>query len=203
MRSIGLTGGIASGKSTVSAILAELGATVIDADAVGHQLYAPGSEIARRVAAAFGAEVVASDGTIVRHALGARVFDHPDQLKRLTDIVWPALWARLEDELRRLANQGADVVVLEAAVLLEAGWHDLVDEIWVTSVPPALARKRVMARDGWSAAEADRRLRSQFGNAEREARADLVLRTDRPRDALRAQVEEAWRALRARLVATA
>ena len=90
-----------------------------------------------------------------------------------------------------------------AAVLLEADWHDLVDEIWVTSVPPALARKRVMARDGWSAAEADRRLRSQFGNAEREARADLVLRTDRPRDALRAQVEEAWRALRARLVATA
>ncbi len=201
MRSIGLTGGIASGKSTVSAILAELGATLVDADRLGHQTYLPGTETFRQVVAAFGDDVVAADGAIDRPTLGAKVFARPDQLQRLTDIVWPAIRRLAAQELRALQAQGVEVAVLEAAVMIEAGWQDLVDEVWVVSVPPAIARARLMQRNGLSQDEADRRIQSQIGNAEREAHADLVLSTDCSLDQVRTRVQEAWDALRARLPA--
>jgi dephospho-CoA kinase len=168
---VGLTGGIASGKSTVARELARRGARVIDADKLGHRAYEPGSEAQRQVIAAFGPEVRARDGTIDRPALGARVFGRPDQLKRLTDIVWP--------EIRRLAQAEIDalrsaepraVVVLEAAVLFEAGWEPLVDEIWVVVVERATALRRAVARGGLDAAQVEARARKARASRARQLR---------------------------------
>lgn len=195
MRSIGLTGGIASGKSTVVELLREFGAATIDADKLGHQTYEPGTDTFRAVVAAFGDELVAEDGTIDRRVLGGKVFGKPDELKRLTDIVWPGIRALAAAELQRLAGEGTEVAVLEAAVLIEAEWQDLVDEVWVVSVSPDAARERLMARNNMSAEDADARINSQLSNDERLRHADIVLDTDCPLDEVRGRVEAAWTAL--------
>jgi len=202
MRSIGLTGGIASGKSTVSAILAEQGAIVLDADQLGHRSYAPGTPTFDAVVAAFSPAIIATDGTIDRAKLGAQVFADSGGLKKLTDIVWPAIRALAETELERLGQQGTDVSVLEAAVMIEAGWQDLVDEVWVVSVPTAIARQRLMARNGLSAEDADSRIAAQLDNAEREAEADVVIDTDCSLEQVRERVLQAWAAFGQRINAT-
>lgn len=195
MRSIGLTGGIASGKSTVVELLREFGAATIDADKLGHQTYEPGTDTFNAVVAAFGDELVADDGTIDRRVLGGKVFGKPDQLKRLTDIVWPGIRALAAAELRRLDAAGTELAVFEAAVLIEAEWQDLVDEVWVVSVSPDAARERLMARNNMSAEDADARINSQLSNDERLRHADIVLDTDCPLDEVRGRVEAAWTAL--------
>lgn len=193
MITIGLTGGIASGKSTVARELARRGARVIDADKLGHRAYEPGSQAHREVIAAFGSEVRAADGTIDRAALGARVFGKPEQLKRLTDIVWP--------EIRRLAQaaivglraaEPQAVVVLEAAVLFEAGWEPLVDEIWVAVVERATAVSRAVARGGLSAAQVEARIDAQLTNAQRKERAHVVFDNSGDEAALMRQIDVQW-----------
>ena len=199
MRSIGLTGGIASGKSTVVEQLRELGAATIDADKLGHQTYEPGTDTFHAVVAAFGDDIVAPDGSIDRAKLGPKVFGHPDGMKRLTDIVWPGIRALAEAELARLDADGTDVAVLEAAVLIEAEWQDLVDEVWVVAVAPEAARERLMARNGFSAEEADKRIQSQISNQERLSHAHIVIDTDCPIDEVPIRVRDAWSRLQARI----
>jgi dephospho-CoA kinase len=193
---IGLTGGIGSGKSTVAALLAERGARVIDADRIGHEVYRPGSEAFTRVVDAFGREIVAPDGTIDRPALGAIVFRDPAALARLNAIVHPLIAA---EAARRITAARADgftgPVVIEAAVLLEAGWRPLVDRLWVVSVRPETAIERVAASRGLSRDEVARRLAAQLPDAERRRAADLVIDNDGSPAELRAKVEEAWRTL--------
>ena len=199
MRSIGLTGGIASGKSTVSKILAERGAVLIDADLLGHQTYEPGSETFAQVVAEFGDEIVAEDGTIDRQALGGKVFGHSDGMGRLTGIVWPGIRALAAAELARLDEAGTAVAVLEAAVMIEAGWQDMVDEVWVVTAPPDAARERLMERNGLSAEDADKRINSQISNDERIEHADLVISTDCPLEEVAGRVHEAWDGLQQRI----
>jgi phosphopantetheine adenylyltransferase/dephospho-CoA kinase len=201
MRSIGLTGGIASGKSTVTAALADLGAAVVDADKLGHRAYEPGAAAYNQVVAAFGDEIVAADGTINRAALGAKVFGAPAEMTKLTDIVWPAIAGLVVAELDAARAAGAPVAVVEAAVLFEAGWDHLFDEVWVISAPPDVARRRLMDRNGFSAEEAGKRIASQLGNAEREAGAGVVIRTDCSLDEVRGRVDAAWDALQDRIAA--
>ena len=132
---IGLTGGIASGKSTVAQALKTRGAFVIDADKLGHQAYAKGSDAFHKVVAQFGEDIVSDDGEIDRRALGAKVFADGGGLKQLTDIVWPAIYDMAAEQIQQSLKAAPEtVVVLEAAVLIEAGWQQLVDEIWVTTV---------------------------------------------------------------------
>ncbi len=195
MRSIGLTGGIASGKSTVVQQLQELGAATIDADLLGHQTYEPGTETFRQVIEAFGEDLVAEDGTIDRSKLGPKVFGHPDGMKRLTDIVWPGIRALAEAELERLRSAGTEVAVLEAAVMIEAGWQDLVDEVWVVAVSRDTARERLMARNNLSAEQADQRIESQITNDERLKHADVLISNDCSMDAARSRVDRAWSAM--------
>ena len=146
MRTIGLTGGIASGKSTVTNFFKARGVPVIDADVLGHRTYEPGTGTFKAVVSAFGPDLVAADGTIDRRVLGSKVFGRPDELKRLTDIVWPGIRRLAEQELADLARAGHAVAVLEAAVMLEAGWEDLCDELWVVVVEPDLAVQRLASR---------------------------------------------------------
>ena len=199
MRSIGLTGGIASGKTTVSAKLAELGATIIHADRLGHRAYEPGTAPVAQVVAAFGDEIVGEDGTIDRATRGAKVFGEPDAMTRLTDIVWPAIGELSVAEVAAAQAAGAAVAVVEAAVLFEAGWESLVDEVWVISVRPEVARVRLMERNGFSEEEADKRIASQITNAERESRADVMISTDCSLEDVGSRVEEAWQELQQRL----
>jgi dephospho-CoA kinase len=175
MRVIGLTGGIAAGKSTVSQALRDAGAEVIDADQVGHQAYRAGTETHAALVAAFGDGILAESGEIDRRALGAIVFADPAQRLRLQEIVWPRMKEMMRGQLDELRAAGADLAVVEAAVLFEAGWQDLMDEIWVVQVPPEIARERLVARNGLSPEDADARIRAQLTNEERASHADVII----------------------------
>jgi phosphopantetheine adenylyltransferase/dephospho-CoA kinase len=194
---VGLTGGIASGKSVVSSMLAEHGAHVIDADKVGHEAYAPGSGCYEKVVSAFGRDVVGPDGEIDRKALGGRVFGDPTQRKRLEGIVWPWMKETMVERLSELRATGAPVVVLEAAVLIEADWIPIVDQVWVVIVPPELARERVMQRNQLSAEQADARIGAQITNDDRTRHAQVVIENTGTLDDLRAKVDAEWRKLNA------
>jgi dephospho-CoA kinase len=194
-RVIGLTGGIGSGKSTVSAMLADLGARVVDADKIGHWVYRAGSEGFRAVVDAFGPGVVAADGTIDRACLGGIVFDDPDARARLNAIVHPLIGAELAARIAAARDDGYDrPVVVEAAILIEAGWRPLVDQLWVVSVDRETAVARVVGSRGLSRADVERRLDAQLPDAERRRQADVVIDNGGDLDALRTQVEAAWRA---------
>ncbi|GBD23344.1 Dephospho-CoA kinase [bacterium HR29] len=200
---IGLTGGIASGKSTVAGYFRERGVPVIDADILGHRTYEPGAEAYSKVIEAFGNDILAADGTIDRKVLGAKVFGKPQELKRLTDIVWPAIRRLASQELAELEAGGNELAVLEAAVLLEAGWEDLTDEIWAVIVEPELAVQRLRSRNGLDEAAAWARIRSQLSNEERVRRAHVVIENNGTLDELRDRFEREWNALSARVRAAA
>ena len=190
---IGLTGGIASGKSTAARHLAALGAVVIDADKLGHRAYEPDRPAFAKVRAAFGEDVVGADGAIDRKALGARVFGDARQLRRLTDIVWPEILALAKTEIATAGQRGAEVAVLEAAVLLEAGWQGAVDEVWTVAAPPEAAVARATARDGAAPDAVRARIDAQLSNCERARRADAVIDNSGGEAALFAQLDAEWR----------
>lgn len=194
MTIIGLTGGIASGKSTAARHLASLGACVLNADRLGHQVYRPGSDAYRQIIEIFGAEVVGADDVIDRKILGDKVFDTSAAMRRLTDIVWPEIGQLAKREIN-IAARGHRVIVLEAAVLLEAKWDAIVDEVWVVLAEPEIARERAMARDGLNKAQVESRMKSQIDNDERRRRAKRVLENNGEPDELRRQLNEAWREL--------
>lgn len=190
---IGLTGGIASGKSTAARHLAALGAHVIDADRLGHRAYEPGTGAHQAVIDAFGPDVRAADGTIDRKALGGKVFGDPAQLKRLTDIVWPEIRRLAQEDIAaaQAENPGA-VVFLEAAVLLEAGWQNGLDETWVVVVDRDTAVQRAMARDGLDAAAVQSRIDAQLSNEQRLAHATVVVDNSGTEAAMIARLDAEW-----------
>ena len=194
---IGLTGGIAAGKSTVARHLAALGAVVIDADKLGHRVYERGQPAFAEVVAAFGRDVVGSDGEIDRKALGAKVFGDAAALRRLTDIVWPAILVLAKAEIAAARAAAAEVVVLEAAVLIEASWQHAVDEVWAVTVTPDVALARATARDGVDAAAVQARIDAQLDNEARAAHAQVVIDNGGSDAALRSQVDAEWQRLQA------
>ena len=194
MTVIGLTGGIASGKSTAASYLESLGACVIDADRLGHLAYEPGRLAHTRVIEAFGNEIVGKDGSIDRRILGGKVFGDREQLQRLTDIVWPEIRELAEAEIRK-AVKNYRIVVLEAAVLLEADWDPVCDEVWVLLVEPMVARQRAAERDGLAEAEVQQRIDAQLGNDERRRRANRVLDNNGEKHQLLRQLDAEWRRL--------
>ncbi len=194
MRVVGLTGGIASGKSTAAKLLGELGAQVIDADVLGHEAYNPGTSAFRAVVQAFGEDIVAEDGSINRRALGGKVFGNDVALKRLTDIVWPEIRRLAELEIHKIRGENPTaVIVLEAAVLFEAGWEDIADEIWVVVVEPEIAIERAMQRDGADRSAIEARINSQLSNEERTAKAHLIIDNSEDEEALVSRVNAAWK----------
>ena len=191
---IGLTGGIASGKSTAARHLASLGAHVIDADALGHRAYEPDTDAYRAVLATFGEEVRGADGQLDRRALGGKVFGDPAAMKQLTDIMWPEIRRLAEVEIRTVRETDPGVVVvLEAAVLFEAGWQDAVDETWVVTVEPDIAVRRAMARDGLDRSAVQARMNAQLSNGERAALADVVVDNSDTEAAMRSRLNDEWK----------
>jgi len=196
MKVIGLTGGIGSGKSTVAQFLAELGAVILNADEVGHEALKPDTEIWREVVTAFGRQIVTLDGNIDRKKLGKIVFGNAEALSRLNQIMHPRMYALVKNQLEEYRRQGTRVVVLEAPLLLEAGWTPLVDEVWVTTASEATVLKRLEERSGMSQAESLTRIRSQLPSTERVRHADVVINTDCALDELKSKVTELWQRLK-------
>ena len=196
---IGLTGGIGSGKSTVAEVLAAEGATIVSADLVGHEVYTPGRPAWQEIVNAFGREVVAADGTIDRKKLGAIVFSDPKHLAKLNSIVHPRMKGMMRERLATLAKEGVEIAVLEAALLFDANWDDLVGDIWVTVAPPEVAAKRTAERSGLPVEEVLSRINSQMSNEERIQRSHVVIDTDCEIEETKRQALEHWEKLRARL----
>ena len=192
MKVIGLTGGIGSGKSTVSQFLAELGAVVIDADKIGHDAYKPNTEIWRQVVAAFGNQIVTPSGEINRNKLAGIVFGNPELLARLNQIMHPRIYDTVKTQIGEYRRQGVSLVVLEAPLLLEAGWTPLVDEVWVTVASESTVLRRLKEQVGLSESEALARIHSQLSSEERVKRADVVINNDGNLDELKARVKELW-----------
>lgn len=195
MKVIGLTGGIGSGKSAVARLLAELGAIIIDADKIGHEALKPDTEIWQEVVAAFGQQILTPDGNINRKKLGEIVFGNPESLSTLNQIMHPRMYETIKAQLEGYRQRGVRVVVLEAPLLLEAGWTSLVDEVWVTVASEATVLRRLQERTGLSEPESLARIRSQLPVKEQVSHADIVIDTDYNLDELRVNIEKLWQEL--------
>lgn len=189
MLTIALTGGIACGKSTVAAMLAELGAPVIDADAISRALTAPGGAALPAIREAFGPEVFGESGALDRAALGRRVFADPAALQTLNALTHPLICREMERGRESCRKSGAPVVVLDVPLLFEAGMQDLADVIVCVRVSEAVQLARVQSRDGLSEAEALGRIRSQMPLAQKACLSDVVIENERPLSDVRAEVE--------------
>lgn len=193
MKVIGLTGGIATGKSTVSSMLHELGAVILDADAIGRKLMAPGQPAWEEVRQHFGKEYIMPSGEINRRKLGDLVFSNPSALAELNNIVHPLIKGYIEKEIGRLRNQGFQgVVVVDAALIFEAGWTNMVDQVWVVTADSQLQIERLMKRNQFSREEAMKRISSQMSQQEKVAKADKVINNSLSIEDTRRQVEALW-----------
>ena len=189
---IGLTGGIGTGKSLVSETLKRLGAAVIDVDAVGHEVYRKGTEGHRAIVGAFGPKVVDPDGEIDRATLGELVFGSPEALARLNSLVHPRMRESVLRRLGILEEAGTGVTVVEAAILLEAGWDDMVDEVWVVTAPPDAVRGRLLERFGGDEEAIAARVRSQMPQEDRRRAADAIIDNGGSVEDLRSRVERVF-----------
>jgi dephospho-CoA kinase len=192
---VGLTGGIASGKSTVGDILRELGVRVIDADVVAREVVEPGTEALDEIRDTFGASVIGDDGGLDREALGDIVFGDEEARAKLEAITHPRIrhrmWA-LADEARRAGDRWA---VYEAALIVENGMHPWLDAIIVVTAPRSVQRARIEARDGLSTEQADARIDAQMPLDEKVAVADFVIDNGGSLEATRRRVREIYDAI--------
>ena len=193
---IGVTGGIGSGKSTASQILGELGATVIDADQVGHKIYLPDTPGWREIVEAFGEDVLAPDRTVDRSKLGPVVFSTPEALETLNKITHAKIYSFIQGQIDYIGqHQRTDVGVVEAAILLEAKWESLVDQLWVVAASVDVVIDRLQTYKNFTKEQARARITAQLSNEERMARADKVIWNNHGLAELREAVEAAWRSL--------
>lgn len=192
-----LTGGIGTGKSFCLARFAELGAPTIDADGLARQAVAPGTAGYQRIIGRFGAAILKSDGSLDRAALGALVFSDADARRALEAIIHPVVYAAIERWFEGHAKAGhAVVAIADIPLLFETGRESNFDRVVVAFCPPALQKTRVMERDGWPEAEADRRIASQMPIEDKAARADHVIDTSGTFEETTRQVREVWTKLR-------
>ncbi|WP_445612854.1 dephospho-CoA kinase [Geobacillus sp. YF-1] len=195
---IGLTGGIASGKSTVSAMMRQLGLPVIDADEAARAVVRPGEDAYRQIVAAFGLGILQKNGDIDRAKLGAIVFSDEAERTKLNAIVHPAVRRRMLAEKEELVRAGAKTIVLDIPLLFESGLTDWVDKVLVVFVDEETQLRRLMARNGFTKEEALARIRAQWPLAEKVKRADAVLDNNGTIEETRRQllaVLETWGAL--------
>ena len=188
MRTIGLTGSIACGKSNVSAVLRELGAAVVDGDLLSRELTTPGGPALPAIREAFGGGVFHADGTLNRRALGDVVFASDDARKRLDSLMQPLLRSLILRRMEEARAGGAKICVLDMPLLFEAGLDTLCDTVWCVHLPREEQLRRLMARDGLTLSRAEARLRSQLSSEEKAARAQVLIDTSGSIDETRAMI---------------
>lgn len=189
MKIIGLTGGIGSGKSTVASMLAKLGGTVIDADFIGHQVLEDDPNIKEQLVNRFGSSILNLDSTINRDALAKAAFASHDDTEFLNRLIHPVIYSRLESMINIKKETGANLLVIEAPLLIEAGWGGLVDTVWVTEAPLEIRLARLSAR-GMPRREALRRINAQMSDEERRISACTVIDTNVDLPALKIRVTQ-------------
>lgn len=172
---LGLTGGIASGKSTVSAYLAQNGALIIDADLIARQVVAKKSSGLKQIVTKFGGEILTASGELDRKKLGKLVFSNKELLKALTDITGPLIRAEILREIEAAKKAQVKLVVLDIPLLFETGYQTLCDKVMVVTIPSKLQLERVMKRDNLSAAEARKRIANQLPASKRNELADVLI----------------------------
>lgn len=195
MKIIGLTGSICSGKSTVAGFLAKHGAVVLSADEIGHEALEPHSETWEQIVRRFGREILGEGDEIDRQKLGEIVFNDPDALARLNGIMHPGMHEVARKRIEESRRAGTEVLVLEAPLLIEAHWLDLVDEVWVANASEETMVKRCRNRSGLSESQARSRIESQMPAEDKLRYADVVINTDAPLGEVESKVDELWRIL--------
>ena len=190
---IGLTGGIGTGKSTVSETLGQLGAVLINADLVGHEAYLPHKNVWQDMVDAFGAEnILGENDEVDRRKLGPIVFGSPEAMAKLNSIVHPWMRKRMEEMIEEERAKGTKVVVLEAAILIESNWNLLADQIWVTTASEDNVVKRLMARNSFSEEQIRARMAAQTTDEVRLGVANVVVDTNSTIDEVRAHIRQLW-----------
>ncbi|MFI5359294.1 MAG: dephospho-CoA kinase [Halanaerobiales bacterium] len=189
---IGLTGGIASGKSTVSNYLAELGAIIIDADKIAHEIMEKGKTAYWQVIEAFGREILAENGEIDRSRLGKIVFNNLEKKKILEEITHPQVIREMREKIEEYRAENK-VIVLDVPLLFEAGLDSMVDETWVVYVDRETQLQRLIARDGLSYEEANKRIQAQMSLEKKRVLADFVINNKGNIEDLKRQVLLKWR----------
>lgn len=185
----GLTGGIASGKSTVAAMLADAGARIVDADRIAHQVVQQGRPAWEDIVRHFGTAILRPDGQIDRESLGAIVFKDPQAKLELNRIVHPRVFEVMQADIRQLtADHPDDLVILDVPLLIESGWHAFLPVVVLVYVPEAVQKARLMQRDGLSAADAEARIRAQMPIDAKRGYADYIIDNTGRREATRRQV---------------
>jgi len=196
---IGLTGGIASGKSLVSRILSELGAVVLDVDKVGHRIMEPYRPAYKEIIEYFGKEILTGSGKIDRKKLGKIVFNDHEKLKVLNRITHPRIREGVREILKGYEKSGVSVVVVEAALLFEMKMQDLVDEVWVVYADKEKQIERLMKRDKLTEEEAQKRIESQLSSEQKVLWADKVIYNSGDREKTKEQVTVLWQELMSKL----
>lgn len=200
MYRIGLTGSIATGKSTVTNMLKELGAFVIDCDKTARDVVAPGTRGLAKIEAAFGKEAIAADGSMDRVYIGDLVFRNPEMKKRLENILFPLIFEALDEELLRLERAGATpVVFLDMPLLYEVKYDSYVDEVWLVYVPFEVQLSRLMKRNGYTKEEALLRIHSQISVDKKKSLAQQVIDNSGTLEDTKEQVRSLWERLQMRL----
>lgn len=189
---IGLTGGIASGKSTAARTLAELGARIVDADQVARDIVAPGQPALADLVRAFGREILLPDGTLDRKKLGAIIFADAEKRRTLNAITHPRIAFETQARLARLRQEGLPVAIYEAALLVENGAHKALDGLIVVVCDEATQLERLVGRDGFTVAEAEARIAAQAPPAQKVAAATWVVDTSGPLADTRKQLARIW-----------
>lgn len=199
---LGLTGGIGSGKSAICKRLEGLGAGTVDCDKLGHQAYVKGTVGYDKVVGTFGRGILSGDGEVNRRALGAIVFSDETKMQTLNEIVWPEIAKLATEEVRKFGAEGKAVVVLEAAILLRAGWEELCHEVWGCVIPVKEAVKRLHERNNLSEEEAMKRINFGVTNSELVSKSNVILCSEWEYEYTQQQVEKAWSLLMERLQPT-
>lgn len=190
---IGLVGGVAAGKSKMAERFAKLGAGVIDCDKIAHELYEPGEDCYQAVVNNFGVDILNKDKTINRKALGEIVFSDKDKLDLLNTILWDAILDRTKLRIKDLyEKQNKQIIIMEAAVLLRAGWQSACHEVWSCIIPREDAIKRLKERNSLTEEEAEKRVNAQVSNSELVKHSDVVFCTAWSYEYSQTQAEKAW-----------
>lgn len=195
MRLLGLTGGIASGKSTVSGFLRELGAAVLDADEIAREVVEPGTPALEDIARRFPG-VLGPDGRLDRTRLGERIFQSSQERTALNAIVHPRIQQAVLEKTQALAEQGVSLVIYDAPLLIENRLHEALDGVILVEIPPELQIARLMARNALTRAQAEERLAAQMPLAEKRRHATWIIDNSGDVAKTREQVEALWRSIR-------
>ncbi len=189
---IGLTGGIASGKSTVSAKLKELGAAIIDVDILARSVVSKGEIAYNRIIQCFGESILLPNGEINRKRLGSIVFSDKKKLALLNGITHPEIISRVKERIRELKTAGNSVIVVDAAILIEMGLYKYVDSVWVVAADREIQIKRLIERDKFDYRDSEKRINSQFTDDVRKKYADIVIDNNESIETLSKKIEELW-----------